>query len=170
MNSKIKITYCNDSGEEITNPVEGQKAYSPQTRSLYVYKNGEWELITGDMNLGMTTYDLNKQIISQLGVLEGNELTEARDRLTNFVNDTNNKFYMLLCRDINYYTLFEIDNGDNTLDSFANEVFYCVEEIGAVKSVDGVEGAIEIWVHPIDGEPLVMYLFTYDMGVIKCTA
>ena len=60
MKSKIKIDYYDQNGDIITNPVEGQKAFSKETQKLYIYTNGEWKLVEGDINLGMNIYDMNK--------------------------------------------------------------------------------------------------------------
>ena len=170
MNAKIKITYCDENGNEILNPVEGQKAFSPQTKKLYCFTNGEWKVLEGNVNLGMTIYDLNKQVISQMGILEGAAREEAHLHITNMATRSNNTYFMLLCRDINYYTLFKLNKDNNGLCNIANEVFECAEDIGAIKSVESVDGdAIEIWVHPVDSDPIVMYLFPYDAGVIECT-
>ena len=170
MNAKIKITYCDENGNEILNPVEGQKAFSPQTKKLYCFTNGEWKVLEGNVNLGMTIYDLNKQVISQMCILEGAAREEAHLHITDMATRSNNTYFMLLCRDINYYTLFKLNKDNNDLCNIANEVFECVEDIGAIKSVESVEGdAIEIWAHPVDGDPVAMYLFPYDAGVIECT-
>ena len=170
MNTKIKITYCDENGNEILNPVEGQKAFSPQTKKLYCFTNGEWKVLEGNVNLGMTIYDLNKQVISQMDMLEGAAREEAHLHITNMATRSNNTYFMLLCRDINYYTLFKLNKDNNDLCNIANEVFECAEDIGAIKSVESVDGdAIEIWVHPVDSDPIVMYLFPYDAGVIECT-
>ena len=170
MNAKIKITYCDENGNEILNPVEGQKAFSPQTKKIYYFTNGEWKVLEGDVNLGMTIYDLNKQVISQMGILEGAAREEAHLNITDMATHSNNTYFMLLCRDINYYTLFKLNKDNNGLCNIADEVFECVEDIGAIKSAESVEsGAIEIWAHPVDGDPVAMYLFPYDAGVIECT-
>jgi hypothetical protein len=39
MNAKIKINYMDENGNVIENPVEGQKAYSPETKKLYVLES-----------------------------------------------------------------------------------------------------------------------------------
>ena len=169
MNAKIKITYCDENGNEIVNPVEGQKAFSPQTKKLYTYTNGDWKMLDGDINLGMTMYDLNKQIISQMGVLMDEPRENAHMLITETVATAGQTYFMLLCRELNYYTLFKLNKLDSGLANVASEVFDCVEDIGAIKSVEPVDGAIEIWAHPVDGDPVAMYLFPYDAGVVECT-
>lgn len=170
MNAQIKITYRDKNGNIIENPENGMRAYSPETKKLYIYNNGIWDMIKDDINLGMNVYDLNKQIISQLSFTE---LQQIFNILNHYVRENKYSYYMLLCRDINYYTIFklnrEIENSD-ILNTFSEDVIDCVQNIGTLKSADVTEdGAIEIWVHPEDSEPMVMYLFPYDTGVIECT-
>lgn len=122
-------------------------------------------------NLQMNLYDLNKQIISQMPVLDADGLERAVRIINDYVGDTEQTFYMLLCRDINYYTLF---HRVNTLiePDVGSSVLECTTDIGAIKSVEETgDGAIEIWVEPSEDntEPVAMYLFGYDMGVVECT-
>lgn len=170
MKAKINITYKDKDGNIITDPVEEQVAYSPETQQLYKYTNGNWERINPKGELNFSIYDLNKQLIAQMENIENNEeaLLEARKTIQTFGHDQNNIYYMLLCIDINYYTLFQTTQLNNDVNRFADEVIECVHDIGAIKSVEEISGGIEIWVHPIDREPMVMYLFPYDQGVIQC--
>lgn len=119
-------------------------------------------------NFEMNLYDVNKQIIAQLADLDEASLEYSKNEIiAPYLQEQNNEFYMLLCRDVNYYTLFQ---NVNQGCSMAKEIIECAKDIGIIKSVDQNENsAIEIWVQPIDGEPIVMYLFPYDGGVIKCT-
>lgn len=118
-------------------------------------------------NIQMNLYDLNKQIISQLADFNEEDLKNSKEIITEYLQKQGNKFYMLLCRDINYYTLFNISTGSN-LPAAADEVIECAKTIGTIKSVDTNDnGAIEIWAQG-EEESLVMYLFPYDLGVIEC--
>ena len=75
---------------------------------------------------------------------------------------------MLLCRDLNYYTLFVIDLESDV--RIEQEVLECLKELGTIKSVEEFEdkNVVEIWVQPEDSDPVVMYFFNYDKGVIPC--
>lgn len=174
MKSKINITYRDKNGDIITDPVEGDKSYSPETKQLYIYQNDRWEMINPKGELQFTTYDLNKQLIAQLENLENNEkaMLEGKQIIQSFGKNKNNSYFMLLCRDINYYTIFHSEYNPmvwDDLNLFAEEVIDCVHDIGAIKSIeDTLDGAIEIWAQPIEGEPVAMYLFPYDQGVIEC--
>lgn len=81
-----------------------------------------------------------------------------------FYNKTDNNHYMLLCKEYNYYTIFELEDMLQFPD-FAGAVSDIISELGNVYSIenDSTGGAIEIWIKP-EGEetPLVFYLFPYD--------
>ena len=124
--------------------------------------------INGELQLNL--YDLNKQIISQLPALKNEAIDEAIEKIKQYVKNMENTFYMLLCRDFNYYTLFHIVDYISEPDA-ASEIIACANDLGEVKIVEPNEDdAVEIWVHPVDSEPVVMYLFGYDGGVIECIA
>ena len=74
---------------------------------------------------------------------------------------------MLLCRDFNYYTIFNYDSMLSFPD-FSSAVCTIITELGDVYSIDLLEdGAMEIWIKPTGEEsPYAFYLFPYDAGVV----
>ena len=130
----------------------------------------EEEKVVANGNLQMNIYDLNKQIISQMATLSDEDLEDSRQLIRDYFQEHENEFYMLLCKDISYYTLFHIVDYI-TEPAAADEVIECIKCIGAVKSIDLTEGesAIEVWAQEEGRDPMVMYLFPYDTGVIECT-
>lgn len=164
MNARIVTTYRDKDNNIITNPEEGQLAHSPETSKMYRYTNGEWEMIDVDGDfLQMSLYEINKQIVAQKQPIEKEYFSE---KINLYVENTKAKYYMLLCKDLNYYTVFVLNETVNT--KIADEVFECVSCLGEVKDVEN-QDAVEIWVQPEGEEPAVMYLFVYDEGVIECT-
>lgn len=119
-------------------------------------------------NFELSLFDLNKQIISQIEDYNEEDFTNAKKIIEKYINLKNGEFYMLLCRDLNYYTLFHRKQEYNNFP-IENELIECLENIGSVKAFDITdnEDAIEIWVNVKD-EPYVMYFFNYDKGVVKC--
>ena len=89
--------------------------------------------------------------------------------INNYKDKTNNSHYMLLCRDINYFTLFE-ESPSLDQERFATLVLECIHDVGIIHDMIITEnnGAIEIWVKPFyeEADMLVMYLFAYDAGVV----
>ena len=131
----------------------------------------EQEKING--NLQMNIYDINKQVISQMPCLTIEELEEKADTLiTEYQNEQKASYYMMLCNELRYYTLFHIDefDGGSQLSCFSNEVLSClISFTDNIKSIEITDDktAIEIWITK-DEETYVMYLFNYDTGVIEC--
>ena len=83
-------------------------------------------------------------------------------------NENMNNHYMLLCKEYNYYTIFESDTMLN-MPTFGAAVCEIISNIGDVFSIDATEdgAAIEIWIKPDEQESVfVFYLFPYDAGVV----
>lgn len=125
----------------------------------------EEKKISGEFKMNL--YDVNKQLVNQLTALNDEDLNERKEIIKNYLIEQGNQFYMLLCKDISYYTLF--DTTDETGPRAADEVVECIKCVGEIKSIEENEdGAIEIWICASPKGPMVMYLFPYDVGVIKC--
>ena len=128
--------------------------------------------VEGANEITMTAYDMNKQLIHQLSELDRDTIHQKKAMITNFCNEKQNGYYMLLCRDTNYYTVIHRISADASLDTIADVVTECAETQGAIKSIEITEdgGAIEIWVDNIyfEDSVYVMYFFPYDGGVEVC--
>ena len=79
------------------------------------------------------------------------------------------KYYMLLCNELRYYTLFNMIN--DSIDNLVDEVRECAEsrvEILDIGLDESTNEAYEIWIKDYeDGEPHVFMFFNYDLGVIE---
>ena len=150
---------------------ENQMAYVSETKKVYQYKEGKWdEIVVEGGGVELSLYDMNKQIISQLPDLPYEIIKEKIDFLNVFAQDIDSKYFMLLCKDIGYYTLF-IKN-EHSDEDFGSAVISCADYLGQVKSIELTEdqAAVEIWFVSRDtSEPYVMYLFNYEEGIIQCT-
>lgn len=113
----------------------------------------------------MDLYSLNKQLVKQLPDIE--DFTNSIQTINDFTRKNSNKHYMLLCRDISYYTVFERLLG--LTETIGEAVITCLKNIGpSIKSIEEVTGAIECWVIPKDKEePLAVMLFPYDAGIYQ---
>lgn len=121
-------------------------------------------------NIQMNLYDLNKQIISQLPSMTDEDLCSAMEVINDYKNERNEKYYMLLCNELKYYTLFAVQANPQGYLSLGHEVTLCLKEFAdEVKVIDITEDqqAVEIWITK-DEETYVMYLFGYERGVIEC--
>ena len=156
--------------EEVLEPYAGQMVYSEADDKVFRFDPvAGWEEIKTNGNLSLSAYEINKQVISQLPPLSAEELAEKKILIRDFMINTQNKYFMLLCRDINYYTLFHLDVYENTDERLEDILFAeCTMFIGDIKAVDLTDdGAIEIWVTN-ETDTYAMYFFPYDAGVILC--
>lgn len=149
---------------------EGQLAFATNDATTYCFNNGSWDSITTtNMRTDLNLYDLNKSLISQFS-----EISEYnKEKLKDYLKAVNNNisYFMLLCKDYNYYTIFHRNYPETiNYNSFANEVISICEELGTIVSwEENIEGndAIEIWIKVKD-QPYAFYLFPYDAGIVEC--
>lgn len=148
---------------------EGEIAWVEDVEKFYVWNNGWTILDTKNTGVNLSLYEVNKQVIAQMPTLSGADLEAARLTLSHYVNglDHSDDYYMLLCYDLRYFTMFARDQKyeENIVDAIMD----CLSYVGEVKSVEeSADGqAIEIWVTK-DEEAYVMYFFDYGRGVVLC--
>ena len=155
-----------------------------KSNDVQMWTGTEWTSVKADTNseIQMTAYDINKQVIDQLPALTAEEIESNKDIISQFVQNTNNEYYMLLCREKNYFTLChrvpgmnpspadnvrQYSEWPNELITTEDLIIECAKCLGEIKSIELVDGAVEIWVtDPFD--TYVMYFFPYDGGVEAC--
>ena len=160
--------------EEITEPYAGQTVWCSAEDKVFRFDPIEgWQHIPDDESaettMGMSIYDVNKQIIAQLPPISEEDMVAVkRDIIRKYCDQQKAEYYMLLCRDINYYTVFRIDLklADETVDDVLVD---CANYIGAIKSIGFTEDeqALELWMTN-EEDTYVAYFFPYDKGVIVC--
>lgn len=134
---------------------------------IYQYRAGAWEELPQNTGFKLTLYDLNKQVMTTKQPINFNDRMASIKELKEYVKNTDNIFYMLLCNDIKYYTIFNIINKSS---NYPNEFWSCLDNLGKVKAIGLTENkdAIEIWFTDKDNNTYVAYFFAYDGGVIIC--
>jgi hypothetical protein len=164
-----ELYYYDANMEIITEPQEGDFGYVPELNKSYKYTNGQWEEFAFNSNIQLSMYDVNKQIVQQLPSISSDNLEKAKNTIKTFVDSTNGKYYMLLCKDISYFTVFNIVATANT--DITNELLECAMEVGVIKSIEITEDkqALEIWVSDNEtNNSYAMYFFNYTQGVVDC--
>lgn len=146
-----------------------QLVYCEDTKNIYKLVDGAWSKVEINNNEGLSLnlYELNKSIVSQLNPMSTQDIASYIEQLNKYYRNSNDSYYMLLCKDYNYYTLFASEDTLSFPD-FASAVCTIITELGDVYSIDFLEdGAVEIWIKP-EGEemPFAFYLFPYDKGVV----
>ena len=123
-----------------------------------------------DVDMGLSVYDFNKNIMKQLPVVE--DLNGVRDTLINYLRNTKAKKYlMLLCREQNDYTLFNFNNNSFN-NQFDQDIIECFENRGfGIINCEIIDNgmAVEIWVkRPGQMENAdLYYLFPADQMVVE---
>lgn len=149
---------------------EGDIAICRDTQKTYQYANGEWKEFTPKVKgqgLSMSLYELNKTIIDQLPALTNEQLTKYKVEINQFVRDTNNSYYMLLCNELHYYTIFataSVLENVQKLGTIIIDLFKESEKI--IVSIEKESDHYEIWAKN-QTDTNVYMLFPYDKGVIK---
>lgn len=128
-------------------------------------------------------YELNKNLISQSLPLTNEEINKKIDSIIipffqkNInqklnIEDRDNTYFMLLCREANDYTLFNFRlylDYTEPLITASNEVYFCMQNRGKIYSIENTKDnyAIEIWIEHDKYGLVCYYLFPYDEGVIE---
>ncbi|MGN0992855.1 MAG: hypothetical protein ACI4PE_02945 [Bacilli bacterium] len=128
--------------------------------------------MSNDIEIG-TLYDLNKQLVeTKEKVISPYKLNEKKKIIKQFITESKDNYFMLLCNEQRDYTLFNILNSDkneNKLNELSNVlVDECLKNRGEIKGIDLTQSkdAIEIWIS-ISGESFCYYFFPYNAGVVE---
>lgn len=122
---------------------------------------------TKEIELFGNLYDINKNIVAQNEIkLSEGILNSKKEVIKNFINKTNNNYYMLLCNERKDYTVFH--NNNLSMETAKILVDECLMNRGEIRGIDITKNkdAIEIWLM-IENEAFVYYFFPYDMGIIE---
>lgn len=154
----------------LQNHIPGEMVYCEEEQKVYSWQEDSgWAPIEFDnKGISMNLYELNKTIVNQLPPLTDSEIAIRIDVIHKLHNESMNNHYMLLCKEYNYYTIFESDTMLN-MPSFGAAVCEIVSHIGDVYSIEFTANntGIEIWIKPTGEESaLAFYLFPYDAGVV----
>ena len=157
--------------EELTRTLnrfqDGEKAYVEEEQKLYQYceKDASWKEITGT-ELQYTLYELNKSIIHALPDATVEEIKDGIEEINLFFEETKAKNYMLLGKEISYYTILRHRKFHCEDETLGEATIACLNSIGIIKSIEKMEDKVEIWVL-IDNDVFCLYLFGYDNGIVE---
>ena len=118
-------------------------------------------------DVSMSLFDINAQLISQLPAHDAVQLEEDVLKIDEFDTKTNSNYYMLLCKEASYYTLFTTIGEPEDEKSFGEIVIECATALGEIHSVENIEdNEIELWVVNGENETRCLHLFDYARGVV----
>lgn len=127
----------------------------------------KYEEFIPEMSMG-TVYEINKQASAAEELLNRPTLQNKLKKIGKYIQESSDKYFMLLNRETANYTLFNLEN-KNRIDFIISELKECLLNRGRVVSIDKTEDdyAYEIWVRDEEQEDIVYYFFPYDLGVIE---
>ena len=122
------------------------------------------------INLGMTEYEINKMIVAQLpAMIKDTQLEPGKQIVKTYTHKHNTPvgYYMLLCNDIRYYTVFEVHN--HSEENVEDIVIECLQDNGVIQQINYNDNktAVECWIKNENGV-FMFLLFDYNWGVIIC--
>lgn len=153
-------------------PYSNEVVYVEEEDVYLVWSNNDWQdydNFAKDLkmvNTGISFYDMNKQLVSQLNPLSPEDIATKFKLVNEFIVTENNTFYMLYGKEINYFTVFQKtkNNSENFFDIFVE----CLNNLGNIYSIEKTEdgAAIEIWIKAEPVGTTVLYLFAYDGAIV----
>ena len=134
------------------------------------YWDNEWKELKIEMKdnngLTMTMYELNEQLMSQMPDHTSFSLAEDVAIIDGFHTRVKSDYYMMLCKEASYFTIFTTINPDGEFHTLGDAAIACAQDLGSIRAVTNIEDSeIEIWVNA--GESMLcLHLFNYAAGVV----
>lgn len=141
---------------------------------------------------GPSLYELNQQIIGKMPALDGDGVRDCSGKILKWLDANPDSYYMLLCNELSYYTLFHVTSAKKIHDGLlisrgamrdlTSEILDIIEHLGDVRVIEeDNNGAISVWssFKPAHYEALsdeakeeadivhCFYLFPYGRGVVE---
>ena len=125
----------------------------------------------GEVAIG-TVYEMAKSAANAEVKMGKPALAQKKKILTQFFENQQNKYFMLLCKEQSDYTIFRFLGNKHRVEESEAAAAILVDEclinrgdVIAIEEAD-IPQAFEIWLR-IDGENYLYYLFPYDNAVIE---
>lgn len=113
-------------------------------------------------------YEMNKSILAKANPLKKHEIKDGIRQIAKAYTDA--KYYMLLCRELYDFTIFNLNDNDlsDNKTTFITDLYECLTNRGEVLSIekDTTGEAFEIWIKT-EEDLYAYYFFPYDLGVIE---
>lgn len=150
-----------------------------ETGKYYIRNGHNWDempkakIKEGISGPTMSLYELNQSSVIQFPPVTKEEfMNDYYEEIANWLNSTNQNYYMLLSTRYNYYTLFVhkefgAEEGIDSLPSILWEILSNFSKVYSI-SFDKENNAWEIWacINMDDKAPEIFYLFPYEAGVV----
>lgn len=109
----------------------------------------------------MSLYEMNQNFMATQPPLSAEEASSLVDSIIKeyTINHLTSKYFMLLCKDINYYTIFV--NSSYEEEKFTDIILDCLKNVGQILSIElnKENNTPEIWVRTPEGKTMCMFYF-----------
>lgn len=121
--------------------------------------------VTKEIDTGLSMYEINKNLMKEEKPLDPIAINIAIKKAADGILSSFKKYWMLLCRERNDYTVFII-TGSNKLEDELKETILNRGKLLDISQQE--DGNFEIWIRdPETEENFVYYLFDYTFGIIE---
>lgn len=126
------------------------------------------EVLNGD-GPKVSLYEMNRQLIAQMKPYGADEMETAKTLLAEWTTKNVDTYYMFLCHDVRYFTLFDFTRHGAVFGEFIDEFFEVLKDFNQIFDISiDTNGVIAVWANWEDDElPYCFYLFPYGKGVIR---
>lgn len=116
----------------------------------------------------VSLYELNQQLIAQMPEYDDKKWTDAKLIIADWYNNHKDNYYMLLCNERNYYTLFDMTRENAIGADLAYEIQDTIRYVGSVHDISvDTNNMIAVWAKWHDTDNIhCFYLFPYGQGVV----
>lgn len=137
------------------------------TLTTAVLENGEKE-DAKDRLAEVSLYELNQQLIAQMPQYDEKKWTDAKLIIADWYKNHKDSYYMLLCNQCNYYTLFDMTRENAIGADLAYEIQDTIRYVGPVHDISvDTNDMIAVWAKWRDTDNIhCFYLFPYSQGVV----
>jgi hypothetical protein len=149
-------------------PKENELACVENSHTIYkANSEGKWEEIKIDGGLTLSLYELNKTAMAQMSEMTAAQKKDAIELIQKYTKEAvSGTYYMLLGREINYYTVFPVLPDSHSAIPISSTVLECAADVGKIVDVSlNDANAIEIWVKT-QNDAACLVFFDYTMGVV----
>lgn len=118
---------------------------------------------------GIDLYSMNQGIVDTLPALRGDEVQKTAQLFFDWIDSNESNYYMLLCNELRYYTVFHNNNEFINKEQFWSELIDIANSAGQIKVLEvDSNGVFSIWLNwNLDNKSHLFYLFPYEKGVVE---
>lgn len=116
----------------------------------------------------LTNYDIHKSLYAQMPAMDEEKLKKKMISIGGwFSTNPNCKYFMCMCKEISWYTLFYLKSSNYT--KAVEELEKTLHIRGEIVDINYIheQNAYECWIKNRQGEIEMYYLFEYDWGVVE---